>query len=58
MTLLELILAVGEVGWKWLCSWVPVLLVADLLGHMFAVLWFLGRLSLLSANALSLLTVY
>ncbi|KAH9234542.1 hypothetical protein K456DRAFT_35995 [Colletotrichum gloeosporioides 23] len=41
VTLLELILAVGEVGWKWLCSWVPVLLMADLLGHMFAVLWFL-----------------
>ncbi|KAI8278101.1 hypothetical protein K4K59_009301 [Colletotrichum sp. SAR11_240] len=41
VTLAELILAIGEVGWVFLCSWVPVLLVADLLAHTCAVAFFL-----------------
>uniref|UniRef100_L2FIR1 Dhhc zinc finger domain-containing protein n=1 Tax=Colletotrichum fructicola (strain Nara gc5) TaxID=1213859 RepID=L2FIR1_COLFN len=39
VTLAELILAIGQVIWQWLCGWVPVLLVVDLLGHSFAVLF-------------------
>ncbi|KAF0331309.1 dhhc zinc finger domain-containing protein [Colletotrichum asianum] len=41
VTLLELVLAVAEVISQWLCGWIPVLLVADLLGHTCAVLLFL-----------------
>lgn len=58
VTLLELILAIAEVVWKWLCEWTPVLLVVDLVGHSFAVVFFFGRSSLLFIFSSPLLTVY
>ncbi|KAK2779020.1 dhhc zinc finger domain-containing protein [Colletotrichum kahawae] len=58
ITFLELVLAVSGVIWTFLCSWVPVLLVVDLLGHTFAVLFFLCRSSLLPAYSLSLLSSF